>query len=206
MDLPGHGLSGVDRAEWSVAGLGNDIVTVVDHLGVGDIILIGHSMGGPVSLEAVRLMPGRVYPVIGVDTFQNVESEWEPEQTKAMLEAMEADLVGFCTSFVTGMFPEAADPDLVASVTDDMCNGPADVGLALMRDYTDFDRAKAMRSAGVPVRAVNATLWPTAPEVNRTYADFDAVLMDDVGHFLMQEAPEEFNRHLRAVIAELDTG
>jgi pimeloyl-ACP methyl ester carboxylesterase len=104
------------------------------------------------------------------------------------------------------MFPQDADPDLVTFVNNDMCGGPAEIGSALLRNYADYDHALAMRSAGVPIRAVNATLWPTAPEVNRKYADFDAVLMEDVGHFLMQEAPEEFNHHLRAVIAELETG
>jgi len=205
VDLPGHGLSGIDRAEWTVAGFGNDVVTVVDHLGLDDVILIGHSMGGPVSLEAARQMPGRTRGVIGADTFQNVESEWDPEQENAMLEAMEADFVGFCTTFVTSMFPDAADPDLVTAVSNDMCNGPAEIGSALMRNLADYDPAQAMQSAGVPIRAVNATLWPTAHEINRKYADFDAVLMDDVGHFLMQEAPEEFNLHLRAVIADLET-
>lgn len=205
VDLPGHGLSGIDRAEWTVAGFGNDVVEVVEHLGLDDVILIGHSMGGPVSLEAARLMPGRTRGVIGVDTFQDVESEWDPEQQKAMLDAMDADFVGFCTTFVTMMFPEGADPDLVTSVTNDMCNGPAEIGSALMRNFADYDHAEAMQSAGVPIRAVNATLWPTAPEINRKYADFDAVLMENVGHFLMQEAPEAFNQHLRMVIAELET-
>ena len=206
VDLPGHGRSGFDRAEWTVAGFGADVATVVEGLGLEEVILIGHSMGGPVSLETARLMPGRTRGVIGVDTFQNVESEWDPEQRKEMLEAMEADFVAFCTTFVTGMFPEGADQDLVRMISDDMCGGPAEIGSSLMRNFADYDRALAMQSAGVPIRAVNATLWPTALEVNRKYADFDAVLMEDVGHFLMQEAPETFNHHLRKVIAELEAG
>ena len=205
VDLPGHGLSGTDRAEWTVAGFGSDVATVVDQLGLDDVILVGHSMGGPVSLEAARLMPGLTRGVIGVDTFQDVESEWDPEQQQAMLDAMDADFVGFCTTFVTAMFPEGADPDLVTAISNDMCNGPAEIGSALMHNVADYDIAQAMQSAGVPIRAVNSTLWPTAPEINRKYADFDAVMMENVGHFLMQEAPEEFNRHLRAVIAELET-
>ena len=110
-----------------------------------------------------------------------------------------------CATFVTSMFPEGADPDLVTAVNDDMCNGPAEIGSALMHNFADYDIAEAMQSAGVPIRAVNSTLWPTDPEVNRKYADFEAVLMEDVGHFLMQEAPEEFNLHLRAVISDLET-
>jgi pimeloyl-ACP methyl ester carboxylesterase len=203
VDLPGHGLSGTAREAWTVTGFGGDVAKVVDHLGLDRVILIGHSMGGPVALEAARLLPGRTVGVIGVDTFQDAESEWDPDQKAAMLAAAEADFGAFCTRFVTGMFAEGADPDLVTVVTDDMCSGPSEVGLALMRSFSDYDLAAAMAAAGVPIRAVNAPLWPTDVEANRRHADFDAVVMEDVGHFLMQEEPQAFNRELRTVIAEL---
>jgi len=44
---------------------------------------------------------------------------------------------------------------------------------------------------------------PTAIGVNRKYADFDAVLMEGVGHFPMLEKPEGFNGKLREVLKAL---
>jgi pimeloyl-ACP methyl ester carboxylesterase len=44
---------------------------------------------------------------------------------------------------------------------------------------------------------------PTAIETNRKYADFDAVLMEGVGHYPQLERPEEFNRELLRVLEEL---
>jgi len=59
-----------------------------------------------------------------------------------------------------------------------------------------------------PVRALNAAPRPdegtaTAVETNRKYADFDVVLMEGVGHFLMLERPGEFNARLSQLLVTL---
>jgi pimeloyl-ACP methyl ester carboxylesterase len=59
----------------------------------------------------------------------------------------------------------------------------------------------ALAAAEVPVRYINAPSYPTNPEVNMKYQpDFDGVIMQDVGHFLMMEKPEKFNELLRQVV------
>lgn len=44
----------------------------------------------------------------------------------------------------------------------------------------------------------------TAIEVNRKYADYDAVVLDGVGHYLMLERPQAFNELLATVLVEID--
>ena len=48
------------------------------------IILVGHSMGGPVAIEAARLLKGRVVGIIGVDTFKSIGA---PLPSKAQVDA-----------------------------------------------------------------------------------------------------------------------
>ena len=43
----------------------------------------------------------------------------------------------------------------------------------------------------------------TKVETNRKYADFDVVVMENVGHFLMLERPAEFNMHLRQILSQM---
>src|SRR5688500_16060632 len=57
VDLPGHGRSGGARAAWTVAAYVDDLRAVIDHLGVGRAILDGHSMSGPIVVEAAVRMP-----------------------------------------------------------------------------------------------------------------------------------------------------
>jgi pimeloyl-ACP methyl ester carboxylesterase len=69
VDLAGHGGSGANRASWSMADFGDDVVRVVNALpDYQKVVLVGHSMGGPVAVEAARRLKGRVAGIIGVDT------------------------------------------------------------------------------------------------------------------------------------------
>jgi hypothetical protein len=43
----------------------------------------------------------------------------------------------------------------------------------------------------------------TNVEGNRKYADYNAILMDNVGHFIQLERPKEFNENLSKCLAEL---
>ena len=45
---------------------------------------------------------------------------------------------------------------------------------------------------------------PTEREINCRYADFDVVIMEDVGHYVMLERPDEFNAKLRSTLATMD--
>jgi pimeloyl-ACP methyl ester carboxylesterase len=204
IDLGGHGVSGMEREGWPLGAFARDVAAVVNHLGLELVILVGHSMGGPVALEASTLLGGRVLGVVGVDALHNVESKNDPEQMASFLESLEADFPTACDGFVRDMFASDADPALVDGVADDMCGGPAEVGVALMRQFVTFDQAAALAATTVPVRSINADRWPTDIEANRRHhANYNAVILEGVGHFLMMEQPEAFNSVLADTLMEV---
>jgi pimeloyl-ACP methyl ester carboxylesterase len=76
-----------------------------------------------------------------------------------------------------------------------------------MRDLQNQDTTVLLKEAKVPVRCINSAggfkfHTPTAIDVNKKYADYNAVLIADVGHYPMLEKPEEFNQKLREVLKE----
>jgi pimeloyl-ACP methyl ester carboxylesterase len=208
MDLAGHGESGTGRESWKILDLAGDVEAVADALGLERMILIGHSMGGPVALEAARRMPGRVIGVVAVDTLHNAEFEFPPEAVKQLIGAFEADFTGTVAGFVRGMYQPGADAAVVDWTVMKAQGTHQAAAIGLMRDFESLDFAAMFSAAKVPIRAINAApAGPMQPvteiEINRKYADFDAVLMAGVGHFLQLERPAELNAHLRAVVAEL---
>jgi len=208
VDLPGHGASGAERDVWTITGLGADVRAVVEKLGLDRVILIGHSMGGPVALEAARRMPRRVVGVVAVDTLHDAEFEYPEDAAQEMAKQFEADFEGTMDQAVRSMFPADADPVLVEWVIAKACEADQAAAVALLRDFPNFDVQEALSAMRVPVRCVNAVPHPprgfrTSVETNRKYADFDAVLIDGVGHYLMLERPEEFNTKLRGVLDKL---
>lgn len=209
IDLPGHGASGHDRATWSCTAFGADVQVVAESLNLKRIILIGHSLGGPVALDAAQRMPGRVIGVIAVDTLRNVEIQATAEMLERIASAFERDFDGTMRAFLPQFFLPDADPQLVQWVIERSLEADHEMAAAIMRDQGNVDQKALLSSAGVPVRCINAAAGQPGPpataiETNRKYADFDAVFIDGVGHFPQLERPEEFNRQLHAVVAELE--
>ena len=77
VDLGGQGESGLGRKDWTMTAFGGDVRAVVEALALRKIILVGHSMGGHVIVEATQLMPDRVAALVLVDTFDNVDQRAE---------------------------------------------------------------------------------------------------------------------------------
>ena len=110
--------------------------------------------------------------------------------------------------FLGGMFRPDADPELAAWIRRDMAAAPPAVATSSMRRYlglfTSSAAVELFRSLVVPVRCINADLWPTRIDANCAIVrDYDAKILKAVGHFLMLERPGVFNAELRRVIAGL---
>jgi pimeloyl-ACP methyl ester carboxylesterase len=86
-DLRGHGLSEMTTTGYTSAALARDLLALMDHLGIEDACVVGHSFGGTLALHAAFLQPGRLRGVVLLDTgfaclrHLRVISEWEGWRT-----------------------------------------------------------------------------------------------------------------------------
>lgn len=205
VDLAGHGESGRARARWTIPMFANDVRAVVEQLALPRVVLIGSSLGGPVSLETAALLRGRVIGVVGVDTFHDLAPSPDPDGERARVEAFRRDPEVTRRAMVDMLFHPGAYPDLQAWAVTEMSATPPEVVVAMLSEFIGYDLAAACRAAGVPIRAINGDLWPTDTEKNRgVVRDFDAAVMPNTGHYPMLEQPGEFNRLLQQVVADLD--
>ncbi len=204
IDLAGHGDSGRDRLHWTLPAFGEDIRAVADELDIERAILVGHSMGAPAALEAAALMGDRILGVVAVDALHDVAAKADPEQFQAIIESYETDFVGTCNQFVRSMFLDTADPELVETTSQGMCGAPADIATALMSQFGDYDQAAVMAKVKTSIRAINSAAYPTNVVGNREISpNFEAEIIEGVGHFPMLVVPQELNRRLLATLADL---
>jgi len=85
-----------------------------------------------------------------------------------------------------------------------MARTSPEAAYATLLSLAGYDTGPPARRLSVPIRTINGDLFPTDVEaVRRVKADFDAVILTHMGHYPMLERPEEFNRHLGLIIAEL---
>jgi pimeloyl-ACP methyl ester carboxylesterase len=205
LDLPGHGEASRDRAEWTVEGYGQDVAGLIETLGLEEVVLVGHSMGGPVALRTAALSDGAVRGIVAVDTLHDAEPDFSSGEFQRMIEAMEADFGATCSRFVEQMFSEEDAAEVARRVQATSCDpARAPVGVALMKSYATIDLPAWFADAGVPIRAINAAQpHRTEVERNRRYADFDVTLMEGVGHYPHMTRPEQFNPLLLDAIDEI---
>jgi pimeloyl-ACP methyl ester carboxylesterase len=210
LDQAGHGESGKGRKRWSISGLAGDVEAVVKALGLKRVILVGHSMGGPVALLAAKRLSGTVVAVIGVDTLQNAEYKMPDDVSKKFVDSFETDFKGTMRAGMDGLLPETTDPELKKWISTKAEAQDQTMALGLMRDLTGLDTKTLLQDAKVPVRCINSAggykfHTPTAIDINKKYADYNAVFIDGVGHYPMLEKPAEFNQKLRAALKEFAT-
>lgn len=204
IDLAGHGDSGSDRQDYTMAAFGEDVAAVIQAADIQNAILIGHSMGGPVAVEGALLVPGRVLGIIGVDNFQTFSQEIPQAQFEAFITAVEQNFTPVVDGWVRSMFPADADSVLRAEIAADMAAGDPRVGASAMRNTLPW-----MGGGGVPrlqqlqvnLITISSDIHETNVEANREIVPgFTLILMEGVGHFPMLEATERFNESLAEAV------
>ena len=201
VDLAGHGESGRNRERWTIPASAGDACAVAEALDLRSIVLVGNSLGGPVALEAAARLRGRAIGVVGVDTLQEVGAAFPPEEARSRASAYRADFRKTCTEMCQALFHPGAHPDLQAWALSIMLAMDQEVVARIMEGLSGYDLGAAVRAAGVPISAINGDLWPTDIAGNRTLSPaFDAVILENTGHYPMLEHPAEFNRILAAVV------
>ncbi|MDZ7342996.1 MAG: alpha/beta hydrolase [candidate division KSB1 bacterium] len=208
IDLAGHGESGLGRKDWTLAAFGHDVHAVIEALDLRKVVLVGHSMGGPVIVEAAQLMPDRVVALIPVDTFQDVDRRMSVEERDSFLVPMRADFRKATEAVVKQfMFTARSDTALIGRVARDMAASPPLVGISAMEHLFNYDEAAALAAVKAPMHLINADLWPTNLEAaRRRKPEVALTVMPGVGHFLMMEEPEEFNRLLARAVRLVMSG
>ena len=202
MDLAGHGASGHDRAQWTVPAFAQDIVAVVEQLGLEQVVLIGHSMGGLLVVEAARRLPRSVIGVVGVDTWRNIGDIRTPEEVAAFLAPFRAHFLETARAFVRAMFAPTSDPTLVEAIVGAMSATPPPIAIgvyeALLNNGRNFQAG--LQEITAPKITINASARPTQTEAQRY--GIEVMRMSDVGHFVMLEDPQTFNRMLDEAVQQ----
>lgn len=206
IDLAGHGQSGMEREAWTVASFAEDVAAVVKELDLQNAILIGHSVGGDIIVEAALHLPGRIKGLVMVDTYKQLENPRPPEVVQAFIAPFRENFQEKVQALVRSMFPANADKGLVERVALDMSSAPPTVALPFMESAITHDSkiTVSLQEVGIPVIALNPDNSPTDQNSLKRYG-VSAVIMTGVGHFLMMENPEGFNRILLEIIENLDS-
>ncbi|HVW71224.1 MAG TPA: alpha/beta hydrolase [Steroidobacteraceae bacterium] len=206
VNLAGHGASERNRTDWSIGNYGEDVATVVRQLQNRQVVLVGHSMGADVALEAVRRIGDRVIGIIAVDSLKSIGlPPMRPQEIERQLAPFRQNFIEATRSYVASqMFQKDADPAFVQKVAYDMSLEPPQVGIPSLQSLLSLDFTTILPDIHVPVRAINSDLAPTdEARIRKSLPDFKAEVLDHTDHFLMMDVPQRFNPVLLRDVDEL---
>ena len=122
MDLPGHGQSSKQPGDYSLGALASSLRDLLDHLGIARVHLVGHSLGGGVSLQFAYQFPERVQSIalvssggLGVEAFTGLRAAALPGSELAIRWAINDRTLAAATWLgrtlkLVGVAPHALSP------------------------------------------------------------------------------------------------
>lgn len=206
LDLAGHGGSGRNRTDWSMVRYGQDVAAVARQIPNPHIILVGHSMGGPVALEAAALLGARVIGIIGIDTFKTIGlPPPAPREVAQAVAPFRADFIGAMHRFVPTLFEPHADAAFERKVADDMSREPPPIAIASLVSLNSMDYHTLLPRVHAPIVAIDSDLGHAESEarIRKFIPSFRLITMKGDGDFLMLQDPQHFNPILLREIATL---
>ncbi|HKZ06175.1 MAG TPA: alpha/beta hydrolase [Methylomirabilota bacterium] len=195
IDLRGHGQSDKPQGPYPISAYADDIAYLIDTLGLGRVIAVGHSMGGITVLQLGAAYPEKVAGIVMVDPAPLAFPPELKAGIEALVGAIEAGDQGPRRQFIAErLFLPTSDKALVDRVLAVMMAAPAHVASAAMRGILGFEGVKAAARCKVPALHIAAT-----PPLNPPHqmSEWLPTVVNGwtvgAGHFNMMEAPEQVN-------------
>ena len=101
------------------------------------------------------------------------------------------------------MFLPTSDPDLAQEVVDGMSATSPEVVIGAFTHLLGRDNSIVLEELDLPILAINSEAYRTTDTEAAQRYGIEVVFMPGVGHFVMLEDPETFNRLLDEGIGKL---
>jgi pimeloyl-ACP methyl ester carboxylesterase len=217
VDLPGHGATPASGEPASIARCGLAVAELLRVRTLPPAVLVGHSMGCRVVLDAALRAPEHVAGIALVDgsrfaatAIQAFEARFAAGEYKAVVQGM-----------FEQMFTPSSNPNVVAAVARRALALPEDVGRALLLSLVRYDVEtldRALERLDRPLLVLQTTFvndqrerrpmaagqtTPYLQYIGSKVAGARIEVLPGIGHFPQLDAPAETNRVLASFLAAL---
>ncbi|MGE0219921.1 alpha/beta fold hydrolase [Mycolicibacterium sp.] len=221
-DLPGYGWSGPPPHRWAKQDVADDLVALIDALGLGRILLVGHDWGGYIGYLLTLQVPDRIDAYLAL----NMAHPWAPAKdvlrhALPLLKYQPAmALAGVPLQRHTPILEKAifrlAAPRLDSAtvrVYSERFRDPVVARAAtdtyrtfLLKEVPAGMRTSERRWSTVPTRVLfgrdDVAVHPSLAAAETARADDYQIEFVDGGHFILDEHPESVRAKLIALAAE----
>ena len=212
-DLRGHGGTPGKPQDCSIETYGADVADLIMSLQRAPAVLVGHSMGCRVVLEAARQRPGAVAGLVLIDGSLTGISDPDAAEQATREQIAAKGFRAFLVDFFRDMFPVSFDRS--DAIIERACKLPVEIGSALFPRISRWDAQHmnaALAAVQVPLMVIQSTyMGPTlkreslqtgqsSPWLDRVRKHVPNARIEIVfgaGHFLQMEVAEQVNALLQ---------
>ena len=206
LDQRGHGDSDRPESGYEMKDFASDVAAFMDAKGISKAVIVGHSMGSFVAMQAALDHPQRVERLVLIGTAATANTETAREMQKIINELKDPVSVDFARNFVIDTSSPTVAKEFVDELTAETLKPPARVWRsalagALARDFTpDLGRLK------MPVTifwGANEVLFLREDQnvLTSRIAGSKLIVYPDAGHAPHWEYPARFAKDLNSVLA-----
>lgn len=212
-DVRGHGQSDVGDGQYTIELFVDDLIALLDELGIRQAVLCGLSMGGYIALRAVERNADRVRALILCDTRSEADSnEAKVKRANQMKSVKETGSAAFAEGFVKAVFaPETfkSNPTAVEAIRKIIeATPPLSIAGTLLALAARTDTTPALSGIRVPTLILvgeKDTLTPPSASEAMQKQIKDSVLhsIPNAAHMSNLENSPAFNKHLLEFLKRL---
>ncbi len=203
-DARGHGKTESPKGPYSFETLAEDVVDLMDALGIDKAHFLGLSMGGMVGQYLGLLHAKRFHSLCLVSTTSQTPEAakviWSDRVRNVGAQGMECTIEGAMARWVAPsvLVEQSA---LVERLKIMIRTTPADGYVAWCQAIHDLDITARLSAVALPTRVIVGALDPATPPaaaevIHQQIKGSDLVIMPGVSHMLHVEAPEAFATHV----------
>lgn len=199
IDLPGFGGSSVFEQEHSMDFMANAVYFVLHEEGIEKSIMVGHSMGGYVTLAFAERYPDKLNGIVLFHSQAAADTDEGKINRNRTIELIKTDRLGFIYSFLPLMFAEenvAKLEDEISKLKKMASSASKEAVIAALAGMRDRpDRIKTLTELEIPVYFIMGKKDSRIP-INNVLNQLEypqnceALILDNVGHMGFIEAPE----------------
>ena len=211
IDLPGFGLSGKNRNDWSTANYATDVNAVINQLHLKKVILIGHSMAGDIVLKAAINNPNKVISLVGVDNFKAIGHTLSAQELKNNIAAMNEMKLNFkkiaFQYFNQSLFSKATPSFIKKRILNDVAHTDSTTAIKSLEEsikQMQHDEGKLLLRSKKKLYLINSDYTTTdRSNLITNHIPYQIFYIHNTGHFPMVEKPTEFNSKLLQIVRSI---
>ncbi len=209
-DVRGHGSSSVGDGQYTIELFVDDLIALLDHLGIEKAVICGLSMGGYIALRAAERHPNRIEGLVLCDTKSETDTDDEKiKRSDSIKTVKSAGVSVFTDNFVKAVLWSRtleSNPEVVEFIRELIrTNSTLGICGTLLALASRTDTTRGLSSIKVPVCIIVGEYDLRTPplyaqEMHKAITGSELHILSNSGHMSNLENSKDFNEILAAFL------